>query len=876
MKVRDLIAGTTFTPGAGREGPAPRVTVILPTFRRGDDGLLQRALDSLLGQSFADLELIVVDDASTDSTARVLAETMAADPRVSVLRHAHNIGLPAVSEYEAYVRARGDLITFAFDDTVFHRDSIGRLVAEADRNPDTLIAGSIDAFYRDPVDGKVKSVPFGHDTNESDLLAINHIPNNGVMVPKTVLDRTGLYDPHISLARICDYDLWCRIRRRVPISFVDVRVGEEHGPAHADSLGSTYVLDHWAADDRLRQRRDQRLTPEQFEDVDVFDIDGFASERTREIVRGLVEGHRRTHPWMTAPEVITPARRVPRIMVLAHPIDATVQLVFEALRDVPDIHVRMVDPTRRYIGELAATDVLIFARVVRDDWRQAANFIGIPAYYYLDDNLPLMAEAGELGDYDTRLFGIDSLRELVAPLDGVLTSTEALAQSFRDQGLHESVQALPLSAPAAVAGLGTPPQRSDDDPLTVALFVGPHRLAAFRRTLWPALTAAATAVGRPLRVLLPESSMRRVQRLEHELVRLEGFPEHRDYFSALRGVRMAGADVVVVPPAKSVNAPFKTAHPFLTAAILDAALVAPATAPYLELEAEERVTLVARPSSTAAWTAAFAEVLAGPRRHPGAADLERFDPVPAAGRLRAAVTGAVPEAEPDVDRRALQLSDWLAHQLAVARISQAQAAASLAAANAAVAAAAAAAAIPPPPPPPPPPAILPELLSELHGVVRRSRRLYAGRSGASPLSEFAGASTIDGFPQLGRGERVELSVPLSTVPYLTYRMPIAPGRYRSARALVWASGLTGDLVGIEIVDPEGRILLHTIAALPEGDEAVEVTFVESAFEVDAPGEHEVRIFVRTDQQAHLVEVVDRGRFGVRPPVVRPLLRFDPA
>jgi glycosyltransferase involved in cell wall biosynthesis len=860
VKVRDLIAGATFTPGAGRDGPEPRVTVILPTFRRGDDGLLRRALDSLLGQTFEALEVIVVDDASTDSTADVLVDTMRRDPRVSVIRHARNIGLPAVSEYEAYVRARGDLFVFAFDDTVFHPDAIRKLVEASDEHPDTLIAGSIDAFYRDPVDGRVKSVPFGHDTDESDLLAINHIPNNGVLVPRTVLEKVGLYDPHIALARICDYDLWCRIRRRVPITFVPVRVGEEHGPAHADSLGSTYVLDHWAADDRLRQRRDELLSPSRFLDVDVFDIEGFASERTREVVRRLVEGHIRTHPWMSAPEVSTPARRVPRIMVLAHSIDATVQLVFEGLRDVPGIHVRMVDPTRRYIGELAATDVLILARVVRDDWKQAATFIGIPTYYYLDDNLPLMAEAGELPEGDARMFAIDTLREQVAALAGVLTSTEALAESFREQGLHDSVQALPLAAPGFVSSLGTPPARRTGDPVALALFVGPHRLASFRRTLWPAITAAAERTGRRVRVLLPEGSARRLRRVRDERVEVAGFPEHLDYFSALRGLRMAGAEVVVVPPATSVNTPFKTAHPFLSAAVLDARLVAPATAPYLDLADEERLTLVSRPSSTDAWAEALADVLnAGPL--PGSRDLERFAPEVGAERLRTAVTAEVPEAEPDVDRRTHQISDWLAHQLAVARIAQA-----------------AAAAVPPPhppPPPPPPPAVLPPLLSELHGVVRRSRRLYALRSAPSPLSIFEGASTVEGFPDLGPGERVELSVPLSTVPYLSYRVSLPAGRFSSARALVWGDGQPGDLVGIEVVDGAGRIALHTIAALPAGGTAVEVSFDASALVVAEPGEHEVRVFVRTDQQAHLVEAVDRGRLGLRRGTPRPVLVFDP-
>ena len=851
MKVRDLIAGSTFTPGAARSGPAPRVTVILPTFRRGDDGLLRRALDSLLGQSFDDLEIIVVDDASTDSTAAVLADVMRRDPRVSVIRHERNVGLPAVSEYEAYVRARGDLIAFAFDDTVFYRHGLRRLVLEADRRPGTLVAGWVNAFYRDPRDGMIRSITFGQNTGESDLLAINHIPNNGVLAPKSVLDKVGLYDPHISVARICDYDLWLRARRRVPISFVSMCIGEEHGPAHSDSLGSTYVLDHWVADDRMRQSRDEILSAEHFLDVDVFDVERFASERTREIVRSLADGHRRTHPWMAAPEAVSTSRRVPRIMVLAHPIDASVQLVFEALRDVPDIHVRIVDPTRRYLGELAAADVLILGRRVRDDWVQAAHLLGIPSFYYLDDNLPLMAAAGELTDDDTQEFSIDSLRASLASLDGVLTSTEALAQSFRDQELHRSVVALPLSIPASAARLDPSPPRADDA-ATFVLFVGRHRLASFRRTIWPAFVEAARRADRPVRVLIPEGSTDALKRLRDERVRIEPVASHRDYFSAVRELRAAGADALVVPASRSVNSPYKTLHPFLSATILDAVLLAPAAAPYAELAAEDRVELVQRPAAIESWTDAIVAGLSAiPRagREPRA--FERFAPAPGAERLREAIGGRVPESEPDIPRRVQQISDWLAHQLLVARslVHGLQAA-------------------------PLTQGVVPALTNELHSVVRTSRRLHAFRSAPTPLSSLE-APALDATGALRRGERTEVSIPLTAVPYLSYRLIAPAGRYRRLRAVISGEGAAGDLVGIEIVDPQGRICLHSVAALPRDGAAVEVTFDARDLTVTSSEPYELRVFARTVGVAHLIEVVSRGRFGLRRPTKRPAVRLDP-
>ena len=65
---------------------SPAVSVIIPSFNRA--ATLPRAIDSVLKQSFDDLELIVVDDASTDGTEAVVQQFH--DDRVRYLRHSKN------------------------------------------------------------------------------------------------------------------------------------------------------------------------------------------------------------------------------------------------------------------------------------------------------------------------------------------------------------------------------------------------------------------------------------------------------------------------------------------------------------------------------------------------------------------------------------------------------------------------------------------------------------------------------------------------------------------------------------------------------------------------------------------------------------------
>ena len=76
----------------GAASPHPRVSVLLPVFNDGDR--IGRAVDSILGQTFADLEVVVIDDGSTDHTVAELS-ARAADERLRVVRHKENVGLVA-------------------------------------------------------------------------------------------------------------------------------------------------------------------------------------------------------------------------------------------------------------------------------------------------------------------------------------------------------------------------------------------------------------------------------------------------------------------------------------------------------------------------------------------------------------------------------------------------------------------------------------------------------------------------------------------------------------------------------------------------------------------------------------------------------------
>ena len=317
MKVKDLIRETQWLPGSSySDGKLPIVSVLLPTFRRAKSGKFRKAIESVLSQTLSELELIIVDDASTDGSADVIAEFMEKDGRVSCLRHVDNIGLPAISEYEAYSKSRGRYIAFAFDDDVFFPDALQELYAHAQTTPDQVVYGSVAMRVNELGSGEDKVEHLGASLSNNNINSWNYIANNAVLVPRFILEDIGLYDPHILMTRVCDWDLWRRISRKYILRYVDVSVGEVGGPATDDSLGKTYALDSWASEERIKQERNSSLRPENFEEYDIFSLPEFTTYCTAVAAREMAVAHARTRKRFDVGNSLLNSNDSRRILVL--------------------------------------------------------------------------------------------------------------------------------------------------------------------------------------------------------------------------------------------------------------------------------------------------------------------------------------------------------------------------------------------------------------------------------------------------------------------------------------------------------------------------------------------------------------------------------
>ncbi len=209
----------------------PRVTVVLPAHNRAST--LPRAIRSVLDQTYADLELIVVDDGSTDATADVLGRIT--DPRLRCLRLMPRRGAAAARNAGIAV-ARGELVAFQDSDDEWLPRKLELQLALLAASPHEL--GGVGGRYRIDVPGATGEVvapalETGGDY-ERELLEGPCLITPLWMIRRSLLEELGGFDERMPCLE--DWDLMLRLSRRSRLSAVDEPVLIKHGAP--DTLGA--------------------------------------------------------------------------------------------------------------------------------------------------------------------------------------------------------------------------------------------------------------------------------------------------------------------------------------------------------------------------------------------------------------------------------------------------------------------------------------------------------------------------------------------------------------------------------------------------------------------------------------------------------------
>lgn len=131
----------TMPPAGDRRqvAAAPRLSVGLPVYN--GENYLAESLDALLGQTYADFELIISDNASTDGTAGICRRYARQDARISYIRQPRNIGA-APNHNFVFRHSRGELFKWASADDLYAPDLLRSCVEALDEHPGAVLAHS--------------------------------------------------------------------------------------------------------------------------------------------------------------------------------------------------------------------------------------------------------------------------------------------------------------------------------------------------------------------------------------------------------------------------------------------------------------------------------------------------------------------------------------------------------------------------------------------------------------------------------------------------------------------------------------------------------------------------------------------------------------
>ncbi|MBC6445211.1 MAG: glycosyltransferase family 2 protein [Alphaproteobacteria bacterium GM202ARS2] len=123
----------------------PKVSVLMATYNRAH--LLPHAIQSIIHQTFKDWELVIIDDASTDTTAEVVRAFIQQDPRIRYHRHKNNSGL-AAARNTSFDLAQGTYITFQDDDDLSTTTRLEELNHYLDNHPHADMVTSSRHIFR--------------------------------------------------------------------------------------------------------------------------------------------------------------------------------------------------------------------------------------------------------------------------------------------------------------------------------------------------------------------------------------------------------------------------------------------------------------------------------------------------------------------------------------------------------------------------------------------------------------------------------------------------------------------------------------------------------------------------------------------------------
>lgn len=202
------------------------VSVILPVFN--GENLISGAIKSVINQAYDNLELIIIDDNSTDNTKKVATSFKDKDNRIQIISNSCQSGNPAIVRNLGINAARGEFVAFIDHDDIWFKNKLARQVQAMEENPEISLIHSAffivqDKFPKYRFDLLNSPYQIGYCLN--DLTKNNSITTSSVLLRKSILHAVGVFSELDKFRYAEDYELWLRIVKENKIAYLS----EIHG-----------------------------------------------------------------------------------------------------------------------------------------------------------------------------------------------------------------------------------------------------------------------------------------------------------------------------------------------------------------------------------------------------------------------------------------------------------------------------------------------------------------------------------------------------------------------------------------------------------------------------------------------------------------------
>lgn len=186
---------------------SPLVTVFMAVYN--EEKHISEALESILNQSYRNLEILIVNDASTDRSLEIIKSYD--DKRIRIINNEVNKGIPFTRNV-GINEAKGKYIAVMDSDDISCKNRIEKQVEFMEKNPDISVIGTNYTIFGDTITRKVTNRYVTPEELKIKLLFSSPIANPSAMIRKSTLEKYNIkYNLNYFVAQ--DYDLWLQISK---------------------------------------------------------------------------------------------------------------------------------------------------------------------------------------------------------------------------------------------------------------------------------------------------------------------------------------------------------------------------------------------------------------------------------------------------------------------------------------------------------------------------------------------------------------------------------------------------------------------------------------------------------------------------------------